>query len=354
MGVDGAGTRIGVCDGPVKFAETGISLDSACRFDLRANFQPFRDETEKRESARHASAITRIICGSSGVASRASLCYAEALEYGWVILRVLRAIDWLLDQDIDVLLLPLGVHPPTPVFREQLLRAAKKNVLVVVSVGNCGPGKFTSPADGPFVLSAGALDELGGQASYSGTGWGEDGRRIPDVLAPGFCSEGLSGVSVAAAWVAGLAALLAGAFPDRKKTMVRDAIARSGPDGRISPRRAWDILANPDSAIEEDQKSAHSQSSWIDPRFAILAQAGGLTAPVILCARGSTAEDRWESLRSAAIATGWTGQIESADSTGSGLIVADPKDLISLAHDPSIAWVQLAQLELVWLPHGPG
>ena len=66
--------------------------------------------------------------------------------------------------------------------------AASKGIAVVVSAGNEGLGNPTSigaPADGPSVLSVGAVTSTGIRSGFSSTGPTADGRIKPDIAAMG-------------------------------------------------------------------------------------------------------------------------------------------------------------------------
>jgi VCBS repeat-containing protein len=149
----------------------------------------------------------------------------------------------------------------------QALRAA--GILPVVAAGNFGPGANTSvsPANYPEALSVGATDNLGNIASDSGRGPSACGGAIyPEVVAPGtnvLTSDrfslyaSVSGTSIAAPHVSGVAALLAGAFPSASADAIGLAVKQSatdlglaGPDnvfgnGWVDAKVAYDVLVVP-------------------------------------------------------------------------------------------------------------
>jgi hypothetical protein len=128
--------------------------------------------------------------------------------------------------------------------------AARRGVLVVVPVGNGGPGGQTlvAPADGDSVISVGASDAAGRPAGFSARGPTSDGRRKPEILAPGvgLVTAGVAapddtvavdGTEFAGALIGGIAALFAEAHPERGPLSIAEALissARSRPDGVAS------------------------------------------------------------------------------------------------------------------------
>ena len=118
--------------------------------------------------------------------------------------------------------------------------AAKRGILVVNSAGNEGASNWhhiSSPCDGDSVLCVGAVTSSGTYALFSGVGPSADGQTKPDVAAmgqgasvigidgqPGFAS----GTSFSAPQMAGFAACLRAAHPDRTNMEVISAIRRSG------------------------------------------------------------------------------------------------------------------------------
>jgi subtilisin family serine protease len=117
-------------------------------------------------------------------------------------------------------------------------RATKLGVVLVKSAGNSGPdaGTLTTPADARGdVIVVGAADRAGtGVTSFSSRGPTADGRNKPDICAPGerimSASDAgtgyraLSGTSMAAPHVSGLAALLVERNPTWKAANVKKAL----------------------------------------------------------------------------------------------------------------------------------
>ncbi|GIV32573.1 MAG: serine protease [Chitinophagales bacterium] len=117
--------------------------------------------------------------------------------------------------------------------------AASKGMIVVTSAGNQGNGSWkyiSAPADAADILSVGALDTQGQYVSFSSRGPTADGRVKPDVAAQGkdvvhvsysgMLSTG-NGTSFASPIIAGLAACLWQAFPEKTAMQMIGQIIQS-------------------------------------------------------------------------------------------------------------------------------
>lgn len=131
-------------------------------------------------------------------------------------------------------------------------------IVPVFATGNRGPrsGSISSPASYPHVIAVGASDTFDRVTSFSSRGpvtWNDERRIKPDVIAPGYrirsawsTSLGggyrlMTGTSMAAPHVTGVAALLRSADSDATVSEIRRAI-----EGAARPGEAWNSL--PDNA----------------------------------------------------------------------------------------------------------
>jgi len=138
---------------------------------------------------------------------------------------------------------------------------AQRGVLVVNSAGNEGGSSWRhiiAPADGVWVLTVGALDNINQVAGFSSRGPTADGRIKPDVCALGvdvFCAlpeNGMtykSGTSLSCPLVAGMGAQILQAFPNLNVMQLLSIFRNSGdnathPDnergwGKVDAQKAW-------------------------------------------------------------------------------------------------------------------
>lgn len=117
--------------------------------------------------------------------------------------------------------------------------AASKGIAVVVSAGNEGSNSWsfvTVPADADSILAVGSVDNMGIRSGFSSVGPTADGRIKPDVMAMGGSTaiittsgniSNSSGTSFASPIIAGMAACLAQAHPNRAGWEISQAIRLS-------------------------------------------------------------------------------------------------------------------------------
>jgi hypothetical protein len=117
--------------------------------------------------------------------------------------------------------------------------AASKGFLVINSAGNSGndPWRYiTAPSDGDSVLCVGAVDSSGLVVGFSSRGPSSDGEVKPNVCAQGSAVAGvnvfenivkINGTSFSCPIIAGMAACLWQAFPDKSNMEIFYAIEKS-------------------------------------------------------------------------------------------------------------------------------
>ena len=148
------------------------------------------------------------------------------------------------DRGAQVVLLSLGSRRPAPLLTEAVRWAAARGVLVVAAAGNASASVDLHPAAEDSVLSVGSVDDAGELA------WATALAPTTDLLAPGVgaaialpgARQGVaSGTSVAAARVAGLAALLRALRPEASPALLHRLLSRG-----VRPLDA--LVGSPDTA----------------------------------------------------------------------------------------------------------
>lgn len=178
------------------------------------------------------------------------------------------------------------------------LGAARRNVLVSVSLGNEGgladTATLSAPADADSILGVGIVDRNRNRCAYSSTGPSADGRFKPDIVSMGIinCSvavaatdasiagiDNFAGTSFAAPAMAGVAALLRQLAPEKNAEEIRQAMLRTA-----------DNHANPDNLVGyglvDAAAAAQALGAPVSPPLAVtglsrLYVRGGLD-PIIL------------------------------------------------------------------------
>jgi hypothetical protein len=214
-----------------------------------------------------------------------SVCMPEG---GKIILNLLAGMEKLLDYPVQIACMAVGVPQQTPIFVEVVEKLQQKGVLLVVSIGN---GKACAPGNYPHVLSVGAVDDDGRTPVFSSI-YRELGHCIkPDILAPGVNtavtnsrgeSKTSSGTSMAAAYVAGVAARLKGACPNATADQIKQALLVTSQPltpsqqhysacGLIQPQQALHYLLTRDnepiSLGKPISEYAFLRQPYIDPRL---------------------------------------------------------------------------------------
>lgn len=243
-GLDGQGIKIGHLD-------TGADGTHPMLRDAFAAFAEFnyigkqiQPDPPPHDTDVHGTHTAGIIVGRPvdsyrmGVAPKAKLASGIVIEGGKVTLRILAGLNWILRQGVRVLSVSLGIPGRADFFLDITNTLLKKGILVVVAIGNEGPGTSRYPGNYANVLSVGAVDENQNVAHFSSSDQipPRPLRIVPDLVAPGVgivsCAPGnryisMDGTSMATPYLAGLAALLFQSKPSATPARVRRAILES-------------------------------------------------------------------------------------------------------------------------------
>ena len=236
----GGGVRVAVLD-------SGIDLDHP---DLRvAGDVSFVDgAADGDDDNGHGTMVAGIIAaldngvGVTGIAPDAELYAVKVLDstgHGTGT-RIVDAIDWAIDNEMQVIVMSFGSVQSLPrSIRQALDRASRAGIVLVAGAGNTGDrGVIYAPASHYAVIAVGAADGRGGRADFSATGADLEllapGAGIVSTYRGGGYATG-SGTSLAAPYVAGMAARLiaAGAGDgDAVRDILRETARDLGVPGR--------------------------------------------------------------------------------------------------------------------------
>lgn len=309
LGLRGAGTRVGLLDGLFRLSHMTVRgrppLSVRDFVDGDGSVEPGIGELPG--AASHGTALWSLVGGDwegnlRGAAPGADVLLARVIsdadpvsadEDRWV-----AGLEWLESQGARVVLSGIGFRnfeggryaaadlngdvAPASLAADE---AARRGVLVVAPVGNGGPAPQTlqSPADGDSVLAVGSVNPSGLESAFSARGPTSDGRRKPDLRAPGegvlaATAEGdallteVQGTEYAGALLAGAAALFVEAYPERGPMAILEAFAASaypadGSFGQV-PRVAPAILF-PDGvfALPLEEVDGEGRVTNLAPQF---------------------------------------------------------------------------------------
>jgi subtilisin family serine protease len=210
----GQGIRVAVLD-------TGIDPDHP---DLEGAIEQMRDFTGEgiEDLNGHGTHCAGIIAarkneiGFIGTAPDASLLIAKVLRNsgGGSLQAVADAVQWAVSQRVDIISMSLGASEGSPLLFEAIHTALARGIVVICAAGNAGalftngvgyPGRYGS------VITVAAHDQHGQPSGFSSRGPEIDfmapGQDIWSTYRQGGYAK-LSGTSMAAPFVAGLAALV--------------------------------------------------------------------------------------------------------------------------------------------------
>jgi type VII secretion-associated serine protease mycosin len=258
----------------VAVVDTGVDLTHP---DLRGVLVPGYttfDEPRPQDYQGHGTHVSGIIVGQGqgrpGVQGVAPGCRVMPIKVMGPrgregrVENVVAGLLWAVAQGAKVINMSLGDEGTSPLLRDAIRYALERDVVLVAASGNFEEGRHSStntmnyPAAMPGVISVGATDNGDRLADFSF--WGhwmsvtapgvEIHSSIPAEGSEAGAYEYEQGTSMAAPFVAGVAALLRSRFPDWTARQVRQRLEQTAQDlgpggfdeqfghGRIDARRA--------------------------------------------------------------------------------------------------------------------
>lgn len=174
-----------------------------------------------------AAAVTNNYTGMAGIAPRASILPVRVLgnDGSGSLQDVANGIVYAANQGAQVINLSLGSPASSSTLQNAIQYAWNRGAVIVAAAGNDNSRTPNYPANYPNVIAVASTDRYDSRSSFSNYGsWVEVAAPGQSILStyPGSCYAYLSGTSMAAPHVAGLAALLAA--QGRTQTQIRDAI----------------------------------------------------------------------------------------------------------------------------------
>jgi serine protease AprX len=320
-GITGAGVGVAVIDtGVAGDAPDFKGADGRSRIVANVVTSPFA--ATAGDGFGHGTHVAGIIAGNSfsrapkdpfygkyiGIAPESNLIAIKASDDAGnaTILDVINGIAFAVDHkaDFNIRVLNLSLSTDTPVsYKLDPLDAAveyawRKGIVVVAAAGNRGAASDAvkyAPANDPYVISVGGIDEQansgqGKRADWSSVGTTQDGIAKPEVLAPGAhivsvlapgsaflqlcpnCAIGGSyfkagGTSMAAPVVAGAAALLLQARPSLTPDQVKALLM--GTDKFVPGEKTGQI--DIERAVFTQTYSVPAVNRYLQPNYLIQA-----------------------------------------------------------------------------------
>jgi subtilisin family serine protease len=171
-GSRGQAVKVGVID-------TGIDRnhpDLAARY--RGGYDFVNSDDDPQDDHGHGTHVAGTIAaidndlGVVGVAPEADLYALKALDENGTgtVLSLVSAVEWAIDNNLDVLNMSLGSPDSSSLEKEVFARAEAAGIISVAASGNAGTDRLDYPADYPTVVSVGAVDANDSIASFSQRG----------------------------------------------------------------------------------------------------------------------------------------------------------------------------------------
>ncbi len=219
----GAGVRVGIIDTGIDYSHPEVSG----RFNPnKLGYDFINDGHDPADRHGHGTHVAGILAGESiGVSPEVTLYSLRALNEDGMgtEVSIIRAIEWGIEEGLDILNMSLGAPQSTYAEEEAVRLAAQFGIAVIAAAGNAGREEYNYPASYPQAISVAAVDGQNRHAEFSNA---NDAIAIcapgVEILSswPGGGYAVLSGTSMSTPHVSGAAALalsVAGRRPEKLK-----------------------------------------------------------------------------------------------------------------------------------------
>ncbi len=232
----GQGVKIAILD-------TGVDpnhLDIAEK--LGPGYNAFDDNTDFSDAHGHgthvagvAAALTNNVTGIAGISWDSTILPVKVLndEGEGSSYEVAKGIYWAVDQGADVINMSLGDYYPSELLHDAIRYAYEQDVVLIAASGNDNVQDPMYPAQYEEVFTVGAVNDARNRAFFSNYGDHVDvtapGEHIPSLF-PDNNYVVMSGTSMAAPHVAGLAGLIRSLRPELSNEEVYNVIRSTAKD----------------------------------------------------------------------------------------------------------------------------
>lgn len=289
----GEGVKVAVIDSGI---DTHYELDTKDWMDFSDKTQGYKPTDNTGHGTEVAGVIGARINGTGmvGIASKAQLYSVKVLdkENQTTISTVIKAIEWCIENDMDIINMSFGTDHYSKVLEEEIEKAHNKGIVMVSAAGN-DTKEIQYPAAYDHVISVGSINEKMEVSDFST-------KEQTDLVAPGekVQSTGYvgshtisSGTSLAAAHVTGVAAAIKSANPQMKgeklqqvlltsatklsdgNKLVNYGAALSGMDGEVQKESVAKVKKVME-AVQEENFEDKVTGSWNNDKWENMGASG--------------------------------------------------------------------------------
>jgi subtilisin family serine protease len=259
LGIRGAGVKVAVLDSGIALNTPGINTKLVAYKDFLPSQPPLPDHGTQTASV--ISSEYDMATGLRGVAPDAELIVARVCFLGSCdTVAARKALLWAIEEGAQVISMSFG-GPADSMMNAAISIAVSKGVVVVSAAGNngcqtiapwgmnryCKQGVISEQYSGsytiPGLISAGAIDQTKGRASFSS--WGPN----LDLMAPGVntvtydpvgVTNGFGGTSASTPLIAGVAALVLSINPELTPPQVQAILQSTTSPALEKKPKVWD------------------------------------------------------------------------------------------------------------------